>query len=189
MSVNIFKNGILSKIAGAVGDAVPLINNFLTNQEGKGAADANTVYVLNNKIEELNSSLTADNSQKFQFAYDSESGKYGYKAKVEGADTFFPFSSGSIENGVINLSTSSESIITIGFEPDMVILINKYANSTMSPLIQISNKNNHLIWGSNMDKWNTSQNIFSVSFTNKGFSCKAFSSYSAYETYWYAIKI
>ena len=57
MSVNIFKNGILSKIAGAVGDAVPLINNFLTNQEGKGAADANTVYVLNNKIEELNSSL------------------------------------------------------------------------------------------------------------------------------------
>lgn len=59
MSVNIFKNGILSKIAGAVGDAVPLINNFLTNQSGKGAADANTVYVLNNKIEELNSSLEA----------------------------------------------------------------------------------------------------------------------------------
>lgn len=60
MSVNIFKNGILSKIAGAVGDAVPLINNFLTNQEGKGAADANTVYVLNNKIEELNNSLTVE---------------------------------------------------------------------------------------------------------------------------------
>ncbi len=59
MSVNIFKNGILSKIAGAVGDAVPLINNFLTNQAGKGAADANTVYVLNNKIEELNNSLTS----------------------------------------------------------------------------------------------------------------------------------
>lgn len=57
MSVNIFKNGILSKIAGAVGDAVPLINNFLTNQAGKGAADANTVYVLNNKIDELNSSI------------------------------------------------------------------------------------------------------------------------------------
>lgn len=57
MSVNIFKNGILSKIAGAVGDAVPLINNFLTNQAGKGAADANTVYVLNNKINEVNNSL------------------------------------------------------------------------------------------------------------------------------------
>lgn len=42
-------------------------------------------------LNEVNSSLTAENSQTFQFAYDSESGKYGYKAKVEGADTFFPF--------------------------------------------------------------------------------------------------
>lgn len=41
----------------------------------------------------LINSLTAENSQKFQFAYDSESGKYGYKARVEGADTFFPFKS------------------------------------------------------------------------------------------------
>ena len=71
MSVNIFKNGILSKIAGAVGDAVPLINNFLTNQSGKGAADANTVYVLNNKIEELNSSL-ANGKVKFQVTTDGE---------------------------------------------------------------------------------------------------------------------
>ena len=71
MSVNIFKNGILSKIAGAVGDAVPLINNFLTNQEGKGAADANTVYVLNNKIEELNSSL-ANGKVKFKVTTDGE---------------------------------------------------------------------------------------------------------------------
>lgn len=68
MSVNIFKNGILSKIAGAVGDAVPLINNFLTNQAGKGAADANTVYVLNNKIDELNNSLT----NLFSDYYESE---------------------------------------------------------------------------------------------------------------------
>ena len=71
----------------------------------------------------------------------------------------------------------------------MVILINKYANSTSSPLIQVSTKDNHIIWGSNMDKWNTQQNIFSVSFTDTGFSCKAFSGYTAYQTYWYAIKI
>ena len=84
MSVNIFKNGILSKIAGAVGDAVPLINNFLTNQEGKGAADANTVYVLNNKIEEVNSSLVAN-------IYVGEDGKLH---KVQGgADSVLPFSS------------------------------------------------------------------------------------------------
>lgn len=79
MSVNIFKNGILSKIAGAVGDAVPLINNFLTNQEGKGAADANTVYVLNNKIDELNSSL-ANGKVKFQVTTD---GKLQYSVYTE----------------------------------------------------------------------------------------------------------
>lgn len=39
----------------------------------------------------INDSLQADNGQSFQFAYDSASGKYGYKAEVEGADTFFPF--------------------------------------------------------------------------------------------------
>ena len=73
MSVNIFKNGILSKIAGAVGDAVPLINNFLTNQAGKGAADANTVYVLNNKIEELNSSLSEEINNTLHFPnYENE---------------------------------------------------------------------------------------------------------------------
>lgn len=79
MSVNIFKNGILSKIAGAVGDAVPLINNFLTNQAGKGAADANTVYVLNNKIDELNNSL-ANGKVKFQVTTD---GKLQYSVYTE----------------------------------------------------------------------------------------------------------
>ena len=91
MSVNIFKNGILSKIAGAVGDAVPLINNFLTNQEGKGAADANTVYVLNNKIEELNSSLTNENSESFNFGV--KDGVRGFFTNPSRADdSFIPFS-------------------------------------------------------------------------------------------------
>lgn len=57
MSVNIFQNGVLQKIAGTVGDAVPLINNFLTNQPGKGAADANTVYQLKNELNSVNDSL------------------------------------------------------------------------------------------------------------------------------------
>lgn len=81
MSVNIFKNGILSKIAGAVGDAVPLINNFLTNQAGKGAADANTVYVLNNKINEVNDSLANGN---ISFSVESDGAYATYKV---GADT------------------------------------------------------------------------------------------------------
>lgn len=53
---------------------------------------------LQGAVDEVIESLVAENSQPFQFAYDSESGKYGYKAKVEGADTFFPFSSGEIKN-------------------------------------------------------------------------------------------
>lgn len=45
-------------------------------------------------LKDVNDSLQADNGQSFQFAYDSASGKYGYKAEVEGADTFFPFKAG-----------------------------------------------------------------------------------------------
>lgn len=84
MSVNIFKNGILSKIAGAVGDAVPLINNFLTNQAGKGAADANTVYVLNNKIEELNSSLGTYYDEETSTLYiQGGTSNYSYDSNTE----------------------------------------------------------------------------------------------------------
>ena len=50
-----------------------------------------------------NDSLQADNGQSFQFAYDSASGKYGYKAEVEGADTFFPFKAG-IEKATVLMS-------------------------------------------------------------------------------------
>lgn len=45
-------------------------------------------------VDELNNSMTADNAQLFQFAYDSESGKYGYKVKEAGTDVFVPFKSG-----------------------------------------------------------------------------------------------
>ena len=41
-------------------------------------------------VKQLNSNLTA-NEQRFKFSY--QDGKYGYMAKVEGADTFFPFKS------------------------------------------------------------------------------------------------
>lgn len=83
MSVNIFKNGILSKIAGAVGDAVPLINNFLTNQAGKGAADANTVYVLNNKIDEVNNSLTYYDEETDTLYINSGNSNYTYDSSTE----------------------------------------------------------------------------------------------------------
>ena len=90
MSVNRFKNGVLQKIAGAVGDAVPLINNFLTNQPGKGAADANTVYQLKNEIDSVNDSL----GEQPSFVYDENGKITGYTTKIGGADTVFPFSGG-----------------------------------------------------------------------------------------------
>lgn len=116
MSVNIFKNGMLSKIAGAVGDAVPLINNFLTNQEGKGAADANTVYVLNNKIEELNSSLTNENSETFNFGV--KDGVRGFFTNPSRADdSFVPFkNTPDFGDGLINIS---KSFTTTGVEQEI----------------------------------------------------------------------
>lgn len=52
MSVNRFINGALQRIAGAVGDAVPVINNLLTNVAGS-ALDAMQGKILNDKITAL----------------------------------------------------------------------------------------------------------------------------------------
>lgn len=40
----------------------------------------------------LKEKLTTSNGMVFQFAYNATTEEYGYMAKVEGADTFFPFS-------------------------------------------------------------------------------------------------
>ena len=50
---------------------------------------------------ELNSSLTA-NTKKFQFAYDTTKGKYGYT--IDG--TFYPFSGGAIYLGQYSANTT-----------------------------------------------------------------------------------
>lgn len=89
-------------------------------------------------LKEVNSSLTADNAQKFQFAYDSESGKYGYKAKVEGADTFFPFKSSA--NYTITLTMPWTSSFTKSGTMNVTIeIVNGKISSVTSPgLIMIS---------------------------------------------------
>ena len=61
----------------------PVQNKIIT----KAINDTNTA------INELNNNLTANN-QLFKYAY--QDGKYGYIVEVEGADTFFPFSSGRV---------------------------------------------------------------------------------------------
>jgi hypothetical protein len=43
-------------------------------------------------INAITGNLTADNGESFNFGYNSEKKEYGFWAKVEGADTFFPFS-------------------------------------------------------------------------------------------------
>lgn len=66
------------------------------------------ISLLNNKgyvnVALLNNNLTTQltaNEQKFQFGYDTEKDKYGYIVKVDGADTFFPFSQGIDKDTVI----------------------------------------------------------------------------------------
>lgn len=74
-----------------------------------------TSKAVNTLRSNVNSSLTADNAQQFQFAYDSESGKYGYKAKVEGADTFFPFKNCELKKATVPAFTGvTKSVSTDG---------------------------------------------------------------------------
>ena len=88
MSVNIFKNNALTKIAQGLKDSVVTITNNLLATKSGTALDAVQGKVLDDKITELNNSL----GDQPTFEYD-ETGKItGYKTKV-GADTVFPFKS------------------------------------------------------------------------------------------------
>ena len=69
------------------------------NTDGRKVAGALGVKEMYTKV---NDSLKADNGQGFQFAYDSASGKYGYKVKEADSEEFVPFSS-----KLINLGSAS----------------------------------------------------------------------------------
>lgn len=173
MSVNIFKNGILSKIAGAVGDAVPLINNFLTNQAGKGAADANTVYVLNNKITELNSSLTK---------IDVNVGLDGKLHFVDatGADTALNFSSAKV--GSVVSSNYTWVNVNIGHEAKKVMV----GGVGLSWLIydeSVSKTQFMASDGAKYDLETSSPNPCSFALTDTGFKIRR--NYSDSITYYY----
>lgn len=58
------------------------VTEYLQVGDTFGAGDLNNIT----------GNLTADNGTSFDFAYNESTKEYGYKAKVEGADTFFPFS-------------------------------------------------------------------------------------------------
>ncbi len=195
MSVNIFKNGILSKIAGAVGDAVPLINNFLTNQEGKGAADANTVYVLNNKIEELNSSLTdlanylgyefgslipklsADSSSIITSGYNTNNNAYSYYAFDKDENTFYQSSTiGYDDHAYIGYDFGNKQQIS----KCKVVFINK---DTVSDNVTIK------IQGSNDNSNWTDISTFSTGTLASGATYKYTKEVSANYRYYRAYKV
>lgn len=69
-------------------------------------------------LKSVNNSLTADNLQKFQFAYDSETEKYGYMVKEADTDVFVPFSSSDANIAWTNPIPNErmESSITVNFE-------------------------------------------------------------------------
>ena len=48
------------------------------------------------KVNNVDEHLTAENNMPFRFAFDTNSGKYGYITESGGADTFNPFSDGSV---------------------------------------------------------------------------------------------
>lgn len=72
--------------------AIDGVTSDVSSESTKYAASIKSVH-------DLNSNLTA-NSQPFRFGY--QDGKYGYIVESEGADTFNPFSSGSVIEGLDN---------------------------------------------------------------------------------------
>lgn len=90
-------DALSEELSGQIADAgKPLSSDAdewtMIENYGEYSADAKTV---GEEFAKVNDSLVADNSQKFQFAYDSESEKYGYMVTdSEGADTFCPFKDG-----------------------------------------------------------------------------------------------
>ena len=80
---------------------------------------------MRQELDGLNDSLTADNAQAFQFAYDSASGKYGYKVKEADTEVFVPFKSGGgldlpfyVTAGGGSLSTQTSGNYSIKITPN-----------------------------------------------------------------------
>lgn len=96
MSVNLFKNGTLTKIARGLKDAtVTITNNLLATKSGT-ALDAVQGKVLDDKITKVNSSLTNEDAETFNFGV--KDGVRGFFTDPSRADdSFIPFSGGNIE--------------------------------------------------------------------------------------------
>ena len=78
------------------------------------SGESETVAASIKCVNQLNSSLTADNAQAFRFAYDSTTQKYGYKVKEADTDVFVPFNSTVLEYIPISGLTNGTRVSTNG---------------------------------------------------------------------------
>lgn len=96
----IIRNGI------EFSSTVDTANNISYDNSLSGLEATTTQKAIDELNTNLTESLTAENSQAFQFAYDSESGKYGYKVKEADTDVFVPFKLAGIPR-IVSISNYS----------------------------------------------------------------------------------
>ena len=76
-------------------------------------------------INAITGNLTADNGESFNFGYNSEKKEYGFWAKVEGADTFIPFSQKDFD-----FFRDCGQFVTNGVAPQMELILYPYTDGT-----------------------------------------------------------
>ena len=120
---------------------VGAINGITSDISGEADDIAASIKCVN----QLNNSLTAENSQKFQFAYDTNSDKYGYIAEVEGADTFFPFNGGEASISFVS-GNATTSDLSIPFTPSCnslsIVIGGRRYGGVFTAYIKDSSENN-----------------------------------------------
>lgn len=85
-----------------------IVNNTETDDPTKVASAS--------ALKSVADSLTADNAQAFQFAYDSESGKYGYKVKEADTEVFVPFKGGLTTEETTTKAINKNNTYTVEFD-------------------------------------------------------------------------
>lgn len=108
----------MSLRAGRVGVSPSEVDELGHIKNGGAGGDSYTKEEADNKFAKK-TNLTANNKE-FQFAYDSETGSYGYKAG--GADTFHPFNfkAGGVDEAGLYV-TDSASTANITLYKDIIV--------------------------------------------------------------------
>ncbi len=195
MSVNIFKNNALTKIAQGLKDSVVTITNNLLATKSGTALDAVQGKVLDDKITELNSSLTdlanylgyefgslipklsADSSSIITSGYNTNNNAYSYYAFDKDENTFYQSSTiGYDDHAYIGYDFGNKQQIS----KCKVVFINK---DTVSDNVTIK------IQGSNDNSNWTDISTFSTGTLASGATYKYTKEVSANYRYYRAYKV